>query len=115
MTRAETLSYSVSIFIAGDYAKALELCRAYCDETGFCVTVTPTAYVYTGGQESGVIVGLINYPRFPSEPRAIWHRADELGKRLCGSLGQDSYTIQAPDKTVWFSHRNPTSPNDGGE
>lgn len=105
MTRAETLSYPVFIFIAGDYAKALELCRAYCDETGFCVTVTPTAYVYTGGQEAGVIVGLINYPRFPSEPHAIWHRADELGKRLRVGLGQESYTIQAPDKTVWFSHR----------
>jgi len=105
MKTAETISYPVSIFIAGDYAKALELCRAYCDDTGFCVTVTPTVYTYTGGQEAGVIVGLINYPRFPSEPRAIWHRATELAAKLREGLYQESYTIQAPDKTVWFSHR----------
>ena len=110
MTRAETLSYPVSIFIAGDHAKALELSRAYCDQTGFCVTITPTSYVYTGGQESGVIVGLINYPRFPSEPRAIWHRAEELASQLRDALGQESYAIQAPDKTVWFSHRKEPHP-----
>lgn len=58
-------SYPVSIFMAGDYNAAREICRAYCDEVGYCVTVTPTSYVYTGGEESGFIVGLINYPRFP--------------------------------------------------
>ena len=106
MITAETLSYPVSIFMAGDHAKALELCRAYCDQIGFCVTVTPTSYVYTGGQETGVIIGLINYPRFPSEPRAIWHSAEQLAGQLRDALGQESYTIQAPDKTVWFSHRD---------
>jgi len=110
MKFAETPSYPVSIFIAGDHAKALELCRLYCDETGYCVTVMPTSYVYTYGQEAGVIVGLINYPRFPSEPRAIWRRAKELAARLCNALGQESYTIQAPDNTVWFSKRPEQNP-----
>lgn len=105
MIRAETLSYPVSIFMAGSHARAKAECRDYCDKEGLCVTVTPTTYVYTGGQEPGVIIGLINYPRFPSEPRAIWHQADKLAKHLRVALGQDSYTIQAPDKTVWFSHR----------
>ena len=105
MTRTEVLSYPVTIFMAGSYARAEAECRAYCDKAGLCVTVTPTMYVYTGGQEPGVAIGLINYGRFPSEPRAIWHQADELAKRLRVALGQQSYTIQAPDKTVWFSHR----------
>ncbi len=61
-------SCPVSIFIAGDYDKAHEICRAHCDAVGLCVTVTATSYIYTGGEEAGVIVGLINYPRFPSEP-----------------------------------------------
>ena len=110
MIEAQAPSYPVSIFIAGDHAKAQQLCRAYCDQTGFCVTVTPTSYVYTDGQEAGVIVGLINYPRFPSEPRAIWHRAEQLAAQLRDAMGQESYTIQAPDKTVWFSHRKEPHP-----
>jgi hypothetical protein len=105
MTRAETPSYPVQIWIAGDPAKALEICRAYCDEVGFCVTVTPTSYVYTGGQEAGVVVGLINYGRFPSEPQAIFAHAEKLALRLIDGLGQQSASIQAPDKTVWLSFR----------
>jgi hypothetical protein len=53
----------------------------------------------------GVVVGLINYPRFPAEPREIWSKAEELGKRLRDGLYQESFTIQASDKTVWFSWR----------
>lgn len=34
---------------------------------GLCVTVTPTTFIFTGGEESGAAVGLINYPRFSSE------------------------------------------------
>ena len=105
MTRTEVPSYPVSIFIAGSVFEAETICLAYCDEVGLCVTVTETHYCYTGGEEAGVIVGLINYPRFPSDPAAIWTRAEELAARLCAGLKQQSYTIQAPDRTVWFSHR----------
>ena len=35
-------SFPVSIFIAGDIKAAKQCVREYCDETGFCVTVTPT-------------------------------------------------------------------------
>jgi hypothetical protein len=102
---AKTRSYPVQIWIAGAHARALESCRAYCDDRGFCVTVTPTTYVYTGGQEAGVVVGLINYGRFPSEPRAIFARAKELALKLIADLGQESASIQAPDKTLWISFR----------
>jgi hypothetical protein len=105
MKRVETLSYPVQIFIAGDAAQATELCREYCDDTGFCVTITPASYVYTGGQESGLIVGLINYGRFPSEPRAIFARAKRIAEMLLKGLGQESVSIQAPDKTLWISER----------
>lgn len=106
MIRKEVASYPVSIFIAGEYAKAMETCRAHCDAVGLCVTVTPTCYVYTGGEESGVIVGLINYPRFNAEPRTIFGRAYDLALILIDALGQQSCTIQAPDKTLWISFRH---------
>ena len=109
MKRVEVATYPVSIFIATGFARiehVQKFCREHCDEHGLCVTITPTQYCYTGGEEAGVIVGLINYPRFPSSPVAIWQRAEQLGAVLREQLKQESYTIQAPDKTVWFSHRS---------
>lgn len=104
MKRVEAHSYPVSIFVAGDETKAREICRAYCDEIGLCVTVTPTTYVYTGGEEAGV-VGLINYPRFPSTPPEIFAKAEALALRLIDGLGQESASIQSPLLTVWISFR----------
>jgi hypothetical protein len=111
MKRVEVPSYPVSIFIATGFARpdqVRRMVRDHCDNVGLCVTVTETRYCYTRGEESGVIVGLINYPRFPSSPATIWQRAEELAAELCTGLNQQSYTIQAPDKTVWFSHRKET-------
>jgi len=106
MRRECVPSYPVNIFIAGDYDEARDVCRAFCDEEGLCVTVTPTAYVYTGGEEAGIIVGLINYPRFPTEPADILTTAKLLALELMHKLEQESVSVQAPDETHWFSVRN---------
>jgi hypothetical protein len=103
-------SYPVSIFIAGDPNEAADCCRAYCDEVGYCVTVSQALYVFRGGEEEGVVIGLINYGRFPAEPEAIFQHAYRLGERLCAELKQESYTIQATDKTLWVSHRPADNP-----
>ena len=101
----ENPSYPISIFMAGDISAATDYVRQYCDENGLCVTVTPTSYIYTNGQEAGFVIGLINYPRFPATPKELWETAESVAAYLRERLYQDSYTIQAPDKTVWFSHR----------
>jgi hypothetical protein len=98
-------SFPVNIFIAGDYEAALGVCGTYCDDVGLCVTVTRTAYVYTNGSEDGLIVGLINYPRFPDEPARIEAKAVELGRILKVALEQESFTVQTPTTTTWFSWR----------
>lgn len=98
-------SHPISIFIAGDYDAARLICREFCDEVGFCVTVTATSYVYTGGEEAGVIVGLINYPRFPTSQAELTGKAVRLADRLRVGLGQESYSIQYPGSTVWHSWR----------
>lgn len=103
-------SYPVSIFIAGDVREAEMACLAYCDEVGMCVTVTPTNYVYTGGYQTGVVVGFINYPRFPKAWSAILDHAHELGNRLREALGQESYSIQTPEETIWKSWRPEDNP-----
>jgi hypothetical protein len=105
MKQRRAPSYPVSIFIAGDAGEAKCICRAFCDEEGLCVTVTATCYVYKGGYVSGVIVGLINYPRFPAEPAQIETKAIELGMKLRDILGQESFSVQTPTTTTWFSWR----------
>jgi hypothetical protein len=103
--RETVASYTATIFIAGDYAKALRACQSHCDEVGLCVTVEPTTYVFTGGAEAGVRVGLINYARFPSDPADIFRRAEALALILLDALEQGSVSVVASDKTVWLSRR----------
>lgn len=98
-------TYRAEIFIAGDVNQAKQACREYC-MTGLCVTVTPTTFIYTGGEETGVIIGLINYPRFPSTPDDILEKAEDLAKYLRGKLCQHSYSIVTPDRTHWSSLRS---------
>ena len=100
-----TASHPVSLYVAGDYDTAEAVCREFCDQVGFCVTVTPTSYVYRGGTERGVIVGLINYPRFPAQPDQIEAKAIALGLVLREALGQESFTIERLGETKFYSWR----------
>jgi hypothetical protein len=97
--------YPVTIYMAGDIERAREVCRRYCDGVGLCVTLTATEYIYTNGQESGFVVGLINYARFPSEAVEIEAKAETLADQLREWLGQESYTIQTATRSTWHSWR----------
>lgn len=99
-------AYKVEIFIAGNYEEALRLAQEYCDDVGLCVTVTPTRYVYTGGMESGVIVGLINYARFPKYTHQILEQAINLGEKLRIGLHQQSFTVQDGIHSRWYNYRD---------
>lgn len=95
---------AVDILIAGSRAAAVEACREFCME-GLCVTVIDADYVYTGGMEAGVKIGLINYPRFPTSEDAIYEVAYRLAAFLIGRLFQQSCTIVGPSKTMWLTRR----------
>lgn len=103
MTTAPTIQFT--IFMAGDIVQAKQVCREYCFSVGLCVTIEPCTFIYTGGEEEGFRVGLINYPRFPTDQAKLGDTAillaDELMKRLC----QHSYSVIGPSETVWFSRR----------
>lgn len=103
--RAEVPTYTADIWIGGNVFDAESICRAYCDDVGFCVSVTPTSFQYMGGTTSGVRVGLINYGRLPSTPKAIFAHAETLADLLITGLGQESASIVASDRTVWLSRR----------
>lgn len=104
MKREEEKTYTAQIYIPGPAPDAERICREFCLR-GLCVTVEPVEFVYTGGQESGVRVGLINYPRFPSDPETIFAVAEELAFVLIDKLHQHSASIVASDRTAWLSSR----------
>jgi hypothetical protein len=79
------------------------ICEKYCDEVGFCVTFTPTTFIYTKGGEPGVIVGCIQYPRFPRPWEEIRDRVIELAKRLMVEADQYRVSIVTPEKVIMLS------------
>lgn len=75
------------------------ICQDYCNKVGLCVTLTQTEFIYTDGNERGCLVGLINYPRFPSTPERILSHALELAKLLLEAYKQYRVSIICTDKT----------------
>ena len=75
------------------------ICQEFVNNVGLCVTVTPTEYIYTNGNEPGAAIGLINYPRFPSEPDVILFHAVALGTILLEAFDQYKVSIVCPNKT----------------
>lgn len=82
------------------HAEIEDVCQGYCDERGLCVTVTPTTFIYTNGQEPGAAVGLINYPRFPADGAEIKEHAVKLAHLLKEAVGQCRVSIVFADETV---------------
>jgi hypothetical protein len=80
-------------------AEVAEEISKWCTEKGQCVTVTPTEFFYvkndeTGtGREPGLIIGFINYPRYPLSQAEIHNRARELGTLLMKKFNQYRVSI----------------------
>jgi hypothetical protein len=98
-------TYHVRIYMSGPIEVAKQICRKECMKEGLCVTIEPTLYVYTGGEESGYVVSLINYPRFPSSEEAISARAEALAKQLMAKTYQHSALVMTPKTTTFFTSR----------
>ena len=104
-------SFPITIHIAGKYSTAEKILQEYCDEIGFCVTLKMVEYIYKGGNEHGLQVGLINYPRFPSDATTLTAKAIEIAERLREGLKQESYSIETPVETIWYSYRKGDATN----
>ncbi len=105
MFKTSEPTWYANIWIAGDYEDAVATCENFCNLDPTCVTITKTNYVYTNGSQEGVCVRMIQYPRFPTEVSMLEAQAKRLAHALFLGLGQDSYSIEFPDTTVWFSNR----------
>lgn len=103
----EVATCTVRLYMAGDIEHAKRVLRAECypPNEGLCVTIEPTAFIYTGGEEAGFVVGFVNYPRFPSAPEDLFTRARLIAERLIPELSQWSALLVAPDRTLWLNAR----------
>jgi hypothetical protein len=93
------------IYMSGPIGIAEQVCREECFREGLCVTIEPTRFIYTGGEETGYVVGLINYPRFPQSREAITERAEKLALLLLERTFQHSALLMTPDQTKWYTNR----------
>jgi len=100
-----TETYKINIYIGlregydGDthsIEEAIDVCSKFVDELGLCVTVTPTNYVYSGGYEPGIIVGLINYPRYPKTKDVLNRYGVDLAEKLMKHFKQNRCTFETP-------------------
>jgi hypothetical protein len=98
-------AYKAEIYVAGDIETCKRVCRQECFRKGLCVTVEPVTYVFTGGAEEGVRVGLIQYPPFPASEESILERAVALGELLAEACCQWSYAVCSTDRHVFCSRR----------
>lgn len=105
MSNKSANTFTAHIYMSGPIEVAKQIIRAECLREGLCVTIEPTTFIYTGGEESGYVVGLINYPRFPSTPAAIEARARDLMHKLLHATFQHSGLLMTPDVTEWVSKR----------
>ena len=97
-------AYKAEIFMGGDLDEAIYACRDYCAR-GLCVTVTPTTYAFTGGTCEGVIVGLINYGRFPTHDyMEIWEQAYSLAMFLKERLGKVHLLCRTTTVLTFIQH-----------
>ncbi len=105
MTTKTTLTYWVRLYLSGPIEVAKQVCREECMSEGLCVTIEPTTFIYTGGEEAGYVVGLANYPRFPTTPERLNERALDLALKLLDRTCQHSVLIMNPDHTDWVTRR----------
>lgn len=98
-------THSVRIYLSGPIEVAKQLLRAECLRTGLCITIEPSTFIYTGGEERGYVVGLVNYPRFPTTPCELNARALHIAEMLLTGTHQLSALVMTPTETTWLSRR----------
>lgn len=95
----------IKLFISGPIEVAKQIIRRHCMDEGLCVTIEPTTYIYTGGEETGYVVTLRNYPRFPSSKEKLKARAILLANDLLRETCQHSFMVVTPTTSYWKSIR----------
>lgn len=67
-----------------------------------CVSITPTEFRYVDGYEPGVILGMLQYPKFKRTENEITGRAIILAKWVSDEFNQLKVTITTPNESIMF-------------
>jgi hypothetical protein len=78
----------------------------FCNDVRLGVTLTPTEFIYVDGNEPGVIIGLVNYPRFPKPIKEIKENAVAIAQGLMELCLQERISIVFSDETVMLEAKN---------
>ena len=107
MKQLETWEAKIFIGLREGYSNkfhSIGECKAlvqdFVNDIGWCVTLTPTEFIYKNGSEPGIIVGIINYPRFPLDVKELQKRIVDLATLLKKQLKQDRLSIVFPNETI---------------
>jgi hypothetical protein len=99
-------TYVVRLYLSGPIEAAKQALRGECLREGLCVTIEPTTFIYTGGEEAGFVVGLLNYPRFPTDSAALVDRARTVMHCLLEATLQHSALMVTPESSEWITKRD---------
>ena len=99
----ESPTFTVRLYMSGSLDVAQQYLRQECLREGLCVTIEPTRFIYTGGEETGFVVGLLNYPRFPTTESVLIDRAKVIALGLLSVTFQTSVLIVAREVTTWVT------------
>ena len=105
MIRKTEPTHWARIYMSGPIEIAKQTLRSECLAIGLCVTIEPTTFIYTGGEEIGFVVGLVNYPRFPKGKDEIDTTAQHLMDILLRDTCQHSAMLMTPEWSYWVSNR----------
>lgn len=83
-----------------------DICSKYVNTIRYCVTVTPTKFLYVDGFEDGVNIGFINYPRFPNTKKEIRKKAFALSEIFLKEFKQYRISVTTPNKTYLIENKN---------
>lgn len=98
-------TYWARIYIAGPKHRAEDVCRKWV-ERGACINLYETNYIYKHGEQTGVVVEFINYPRFPKTEEELATMATDLGFELLKEMSQGSFTVQTSKETTYYDRRD---------
>ena len=82
--------YTNNYFTTQEVTKEIQ---DFCNRIEQCVTITPTHFVYVNGEEPGLIIGFINYARYPESRAEIHNRARALAEILMKKFKQYRVSI----------------------
>lgn len=104
MNEISEKTYWIRIYLSGRRDVIEQGCREFCEE-GLCVTVESCKFIYTGGEEDWVVVGMVDYSKFPMTPERLNGIAKRLAKHLLEKSLQHSVLIVNCEKSLHLQRR----------